>query len=108
MSNFLKIQKEFGFNGKTESFNKFAKLYRISLKPKHSSKLDYIVQKFKEEFIEKKNKAVISEKELLFNQAKNDIDNYNILKNRKIFSYTINNQINIGKKFSRLFNLKKK
>jgi len=107
LSNFLKIQKEFGFNGKTESFNKFAKLYRISLKPKHSSKLDYIVQKFKEEFIEKKNKAVISEKELLFNQAKNDIDNYNILKNRKIFSYTINNQINIGKKFSRLFNLKK-
>jgi hypothetical protein len=69
--------------------------------------LDYIVKKFKEEFIEKKNKDAISQKELLFNQAKNDLDNYNILKNPKIFSYTINNQINIGKRFSKMFNLKK-
>jgi len=107
LSNIIKMQKEFGFNGKTESFAKFAKLYRISLKPKHSSKLDYIIKKFKEEFNEKKNKPVISQKELLFNQAKNDLDNYNILKNRKIFSYTINNQINIGKRFSKMFNLKK-
>ena len=107
LSNFLKMQKEFGFNGKTESFEKFAKIYRISLKPKHSSKLDYIVKKFKEEFIEKKNKDAISQKELLFNQAKNDLDNYNILKNPKVFSYTINNQINIGKRFSKMFNLKK-
>jgi hypothetical protein len=106
LSNFIKIQKEFGFNGKTESFAKFAKLYRISLKPKHSSKLDYIVSKFKEEFNEKKN-AANSQKEILFNQAKNDLDNYNILKNPKIFSYTINNQFNIGKRFSKMFNLKK-
>ena len=107
LSNFLKIQKEFGLNGKNESFAKFAKLYRISIKPKLSSKLDYIIKKFKEEFNEKKNKDAVSQKELLFNQAKNDLDNYNILKNREMFSYTINNQFDIGKRFSKMFNLKK-
>ena len=101
MENFIKIQKQFGFKPRTESFEKFAKMYRIP-----SSKLLNIIN----EKEEKKYKTFITEKtekEIIFNKAKINLDNYNILKDRKLFHYSNNKLMNIEKRFSQILNLKK-
>ena len=99
--NSLKIQKELGFTPRTESFEKFAKLYRIQKNPINSS------NKTNNENEDKKIVNINNEKEIIFNNAKISLDNYNILKNRKIFNYTNNNQINFEKRFSQMYNYKK-
>ena len=48
-----------------------------------------------------------SEKESKFNIIKANLDNYNILKNRKIFSYSNTKQINIEKRFSQIYKSQK-
>ena len=101
MENFIKIQEQFGFKPRTESFEKFAKMYRIP-----SSKLVNIIN----EKEEKKYKTFITEKtekEIIFNKAKINLDNYNILKDRKLFHYSNNKLMNIEKRFSQILNLKK-
>ena len=102
MTNVLRIQRELGFMPRTESFQKFAKLYRIQQNP-----LTPTNNINKENEDKKKINLVNSEKEMIFNNAKINLDNYNILKNRKIFNYTNNNQINFEKRFSQMYNSKK-
>ena len=102
MENFSKIQKQFGFTPRTESFEKFAKIYRI---PKKSSKILNDLKIIEKE--DKKYKTVNTEKEIIFNKAKSNLDNYNILKDRKLFHYSNNKPINLEKRFSQILNIKK-
>ena len=99
IGNFVKIQKELGFTQHNENFEKFAKLYRISQK-----NLVTVPNRKNSENEDKKNYTNFnSEKETLFNTAKTNLDNYNILKNRQIFRYSTSKQINLEKRFSQLF-----
>ena len=104
LMNFIKIQKEFGFSKRTESFEKFAKLYRISTM--HSSK--NIKKKINEEkIINSKTINNEFEKKMMdFIDIKNNINNFNILKNKKVFHYN-NNRLSSNKKNSKIINLKK-
>ena len=85
-STFSKIQKDYGFVRSTRSLEKFSKLYRISPFSKMSTKV------LNE--LSNGNK----EKEKIFNNAKKDINNYNILKNSNLFRYTSKSQVSIDKK----------
>ena len=98
IGNYVKIQKELGLSQHNQNFEKFAKLYRISQK-----NLITIPNIKNNENEDKKIYNFNTEKESLFNTAKANLDNYNILKNRKIFHYSSSKQINIEKKFFELF-----
>jgi hypothetical protein len=81
IENILNIKQKYGFVPKSESFEKFAKLYRI---PKMSSKKLLIFEKKnKKENDNKIYKTINSEKEKMFNNMKLNMDNYNILKNKR-------------------------
>ena len=100
VENILNIKQKYGFVPKSESFEKFAKLYRI---PKMSSKKLLIFEKKnKKDNDDKIFKTINSEKEQMFNNMKLNMDNYNILKNRGIFHYKNNKQINLNKRFSEM------
>ena len=102
MGNFAKIQKELGFTQHNENFEKFAKLFRISQKNLMTDK-----NKKKNENDDKKLFNFNSEKETLFNTAKVNLDNYNILKNRTLFLYSSSKQIKLEKRFSHLFKIQR-
>ncbi len=102
-SNLLKIQKEFGFINRSDSFEKFAKLFRISL-PKKTARALIFPNNNKDV---KQFNTINTEKEIVFNELKSNLDNFNILKNRKIFQYTNNKQMNLGKRFSQIVNRRK-
>ena len=107
IGNISNIQKKYGFTPSTESFEKFAKLYRI---PKLSSKLlQAIEKKVNKDIEDKKYKTINMEKEQALNNLKLSMDNYNILKNKKLFHYNTNNnnQINLNKRFSEMIYNKK-
>ena len=100
IENILNIKQKYGFVPKSESFEKFAKLYRI---PKMSSKKLLIFEKKNnKENDDKIYKTINSEKEQMFNNMKLNMDNYNILKNRRLFHYKNNKPINLNKRFSEM------
>jgi hypothetical protein len=99
MPNSLKIEKELGLINHTESFLKFAKLYRISSIPKKTA------QTLGNS--DNENNTIKEENELLFSQLKSKLDNFNILKNRKIFQYNNNKRLNFEKRFSQIVKKKK-
>ena len=98
VDNLTKIQKEIGFTKHNENFEKFAKLYRISQKP-----LITFPNKKNNENEDKKIFNFNLEKESKFNTVKANLDNYNILKNRKIFRYSNTKQFNLEKRFSQIY-----
>ena len=103
-SNFLKIEKEFGFSNRTDSFEKFAKVYRISSFPKKITRTIIFPNNNRDL---KQFNTINTEKEIVFNRLKSNLYNFNVLKNRKIFQYKNNKQINLEKRFSQIVNRRK-
>ena len=99
LSNYSKLKNEFGYI-KQKSFKKFAKMYRLPYE-KHYSQKSKIIEANHEE--EEHSYSSFSQKELNFNIAKKDLDNYNILKkNKKLFNMNFdNNENEFKKKYSR-------
>ena len=97
MSNSIKIEKEFGLINRTDSFQRFAKLYRISSFPK---KMPPIIP-------ENETKTINVETEQIMNKLKSKLEHFNILKNRKIFHFTNNKKLNFEKRFSQIVKKKK-
>ena len=111
LTNFIKIKNELGFPNRPESFEKFAKIYRISTTKKQSSKSILNKKKNNEDKknINKKNKIINSEVEqkiIDFNNLKNNINNFNVLKNKTVFYYNNNNRFKLQKRYSKI-NFKK-
>ena len=94
-----KLKNEFGYI-KQKSFKKFAKMYRLPYE-KNSSQMSKIINETNHEKDEHSCSS-LSQKELHFNLAKKDLDNYNILKNKKIFNMNFDDDENEFKiKYSR-------
>ena len=100
LSNYSKLKNEFGYI-KQKSFKKFAKMYRLPFE-KNCSQMSKIINEANHEKDEHSCSS-FSQKELNFNIAKKDLDNYNILKkNKKIFNMNFdNNENEFKKKYSR-------
>ena len=99
LTNKLKIENEFANNSRTESFVKFAKIYRLSSHSKlHSSKIG--------NFNKNEKKIKNSMKETLVCKTLNTLDNYNILRSSTFFNIN-KNQLKLSKRYSKLIKLKK-
>ena len=98
LTNKFKIKNEFASNSRTESFEKFAKIYRLSSHYKlRSNKIDT--------FNKNEKKASVSMKEKMVCKSLNTLDNYNILRSSKFFKIN-KNQLKLRKRYSKLIKLK--
>jgi len=98
-SNKLKIKNEFTNNSRTESFEKFAKIYRLSAHSKFRSS--------KNNTINTNEKTIKNlKKEIILNKTLDTLDNYNILKSSKFFNIN-KNQLKLKRRYSKLIKLKK-
>lgn len=107
-ANFNKIKNEFGFAKNRQSFRKFAKIFRLSGTPSNNNELNDDIKNENnndKKFINSDTNYL--KKEEIFSSARRNIDNYNILTNKKIFHYTFHNTINVGNTFSKILNTKK-
>ena len=98
-SNKLKIKNEFTNNSRTESFEKFAKIYRLSAHSKFRSSKNNTMNT---------NETTIKnlKKEIILNKTLDTLDNYNILKSSKFFNIN-KNQLKLKRRYSKLIKLKK-
>ena len=100
LTNKLKFKNEFINNSRTESFVKFAKIYRLS---SHSRLRSHRIEK---NFNPNENKVKNLKKGAIQSKTLNNLDNYNILRSSKFFKIN-KNQIKLQKRFSKLIRLKK-
>lgn len=99
LTNKLKIKNEFTNNSRTESFEKFAKIYRLS---SHSKLRSHRIDKTN------LNEKIIKnlKKETIISKTLDTLDNYNILRSSTFFNIN-KNQLKLRKRFSKLIRLKK-
>ena len=99
LTNKLKIKNEFINNSRTESFEKFAKIYRLS---SHSKLRSHRIDN------SNSNEKVIKnlKKDAIISKTIDTLDNYNILRNSKFFNLN-KNQIKLRKRYSKMIKLEK-